>query len=453
MAMAGPPAGILGFGRTGASAARALAAAGHAVVVWDDAAAGRRAAAEAGFAVRELAPPLARIVASPGVAPTHPQLRAAAQAGIPVWGDIDEFSHRLARETAASSTVIGVTGTNGKSSAVAMIEHLLRTCGHSCAAGGNLGTPALDLPHPLDGVYVLELSSFQLARCRGFRPDVALLLNIGTDHLDWHGTHSAYVAAKEKIFQTQRPEDIAVVCVDDVAGERVHERLAARTDGPRVIAVSARRPCPGGVWVEDGVLCDDLDGGQRAIGSIEALLQIPGRHNWQNAAAAWAAARLVGAPPDDLGAALAGFRGLPHRLEPLDPVAGVAFINDSKATNVAAAAAALECFDRVCWVAGGRGKGEDLDPLVELAHRVDAGFFFGEDGPVLAAAFATRTSVARFEHMDAAVTSAFARARRGAPRPPVLLSPACASYDQFADFEARGAAFRAVVEAIARTEA
>ena len=453
MATAHHPTGVLGFGRTGASAARALAASGHTVVVWDDAAAGRRAAAESGFAVRELAPPLARIVASPGVAPAHPQLQAAARAGIPVWGDIDEFSHRLAQDPAASSTVIGVTGTNGKSSAVAMIEHLLRACGRSCAAGGNLGTPALDLPHPLDGVYVLELSSFQLARCRGFRPDVALLLNIGTDHLDWHGTRGAYVAAKEKIFQTQRPEDAAVICIDDVAGERVRERLAARTDGPRVIAVSARRPCPGGIWVEDGVLCDELDGGRSTIGSIESLLQVPGRHNWQNAVAAWAAARLVGAPSDDLAAALADFRGLPHRLEALEPVAGVAFINDSKATNVAAAAAALACFDRVCWVAGGRGKDEDLDPLVALAHRIDAGFFFGEDGPVLEAAFATRAPVARFERMDAAVTSAFARARRGSSPPPVLLSPACASYDQFADFEARGAAFRAVVEAIARTEA
>ena len=451
--MAPHPAGVLGFGRTGASAARALAAAGHPVVVWDDAVAGRRAAAAAGFAVRTLAPPLARVVASPGVAPNHPQLQAAAAAGIPVSGDIDEFARRLARDPAAASTVIGVTGTNGKSSAVAMIAHLLRAAGRPCAAGGNLGTPALDLPHPLDGVYVLELSSFQLARCRELRPDVALLLNIGTDHLDWHGTQSAYAAAKERIFRRQRPADTAVVCIDDAAGERVHARLAARPDGPRVVAVSARRPCPGGVWIADGALCDDLDGVQRTIGPIESLLRVPGRHNWQNAVAAWAAARRVGAPPGALAAALADFPGLPHRLEALEPVAGVAFINDSKATNVAAAAAALACFDRVCWVAGGRGKDEDLHPLVELADRVDAGFFFGEDGPALAAAFAGRARAASFERLDAAVAAAFARARRGSPPPPVLLSPACASYDQFADFEARGAAFRAVVEAIARAEA
>ena len=452
MAMSEVPTGILGFGRTGASTARALMASGQAVVVWDDRADGRSAAAESGFTVRELAPPLARIVASPGVMPTHPQLRAAAAAGIPVCGDIDEFSLRLARDPDVASLTIGVTGTNGKSSVVGMIDHLLRAAGRTCVAGGNLGTPVLDLPHLADGVYVLELSSFQLARCREFRPDVALLLNLGTDHLDWHGTRQAYVAAKEKIFQTQRPDDIAVVCIDDADGLRIRNRLADRPDAPRVVAVSAHQRCKGGVWVEGGVLHEDLDGGHRAIGSMDSLLRVAGKHNWQNAVAAWAAARSAGAGPDDLVPALADFRGLPHRMEQLASVAGVAFINDSKATNVAAAAAALACFEQVCWVAGGRGKNEDLDPLLQLSHRVDAGFFFGEDGPVFEAAFAARVPVFRFEHLDSAVTSAFAKARCGMPPPPVLLSPACASYDQFVDFEARGAAFRQVVEALARSE-
>ena len=247
MAMSELPTGILGFGRTGASTARALMASGQAVVVWDDRADGRSAAAESGFTVRELAPPLARIVASPGVMPTHPQLRAAAAAGIPVCGDIDEFSLRLARDPDVASLTIGVTGTNGKSSVVGMIDHLLRAAGRACVAGGNLGTPVLDLPRLADGVYVLELSSFQLARCREFRPDVALLLNLGTDHLDWHGTRQAYVAAKERIFQTQRPDDIAVVCIDDADGLRLRNRLADRPDAPRVVAVSAHQRCKGGV--------------------------------------------------------------------------------------------------------------------------------------------------------------------------------------------------------------
>ena len=303
------PTGILGFGRTGASTARALMASGQAVVVWDDRADGRSAAAESGFTVRELAPPLARIVASPGVMPTHPQLRAAAAAGIPVCGDIDEFSLRLARDPDVASLTIGVTGTNGKSSVVGMIDHLLRAAGRTCVAGGNLGTPVLDLPHLADGVYVLELSSFQLARCREFRPDVALLLNLGTDHLDWHGTRQAYVAAKEKIFQTQRPDDIAVVCIDDADGLRIRNRLADRPDAPRVVAVSAHQRCKGGVWVEGGVLHEDLDGGRRAIGSMDSLLRVAGKHNWQNAVAAWAAARSAGAGPDDPGASLGRFSG------------------------------------------------------------------------------------------------------------------------------------------------
>ncbi len=440
------PVGILGFGRTGASVARVLAAEGRTVVVWDDRAEARAAAVRSGFPVRKLLPPLARIVASPGIAPAHPQLRTAARSGIPVRSDIEEFAVRSAGRP---PSVVGVTGTNGKSSAVALIGHLLRAAGRACAVGGNLGTPVLDLSPPRDGVYVLELSSFQLARCTAFRPEVAVLLNTGTDHLDWHGTRDAYVAAKEQIFRAQGPGETAVVCVDDADGVRIRDRLAARPAPPRVVAVSTRRPCTGGVWIGNGDLHDDLDGGARIVGPIDRMLRVPGRHNRENAVAAWAAARAVGAAPGGLAAALAGFRGLPHRLEPLPRIAGVAFVNDSKATNVAAAAAALACFERVCWVAGGRGKGESWGPLVRLTHRIEAGFFFGEEGPRLAAAFGPHVPAACFGGMEAAVAAAFGRARAGRPPLPVLLSPACASHDQFADFEARGAAFRAVVETLA----
>ncbi len=446
----GSPVGVLGFGRTGASVARVLAAAGQPVVVWDDRPGARAAAAEAGFTVRELIPPLTRIVASPGVAPAHPQLRAAAQAGIPVRSDIDEFARRPDRDPA--SIVIGVSGTNGKSSAVAMIGHLLGASGRACSVGGNIGIPVLDLPRPGGGVYVLELSSFQLARCSAFRPNIAVLLNLGTDHLDWHGTRAAYVAAKERMFRGLRPDDTAVVCVDDADGARIRGRLEARSPGPRVIAVSTRQRCPGGVWIEHGDLHDDCGGDDRVVGPVERLLRIPGRHNRENAVAAWAAARSVGADAGGLALALPAFRGLPHRLEPLPPVAGVAFFNDSKATNVAAAAAALASFERVCWVAGGRGKGEEWGRLVELAPRLEAGFFFGEEGPGLKAAFERRVPAARFADLEAAVSAAFGRARRGSPSVPVLLSPACASYDQFTDFEARGEAFRRAVEALAEVE-
>ncbi len=444
--------GILGFGRTGVSAARTLAGDGHAIVVWDDRPERRVAAAEAGFAVRKLTPPLSGIVASPGISPAHPQLLAAVRAGIRVQGDIDIFWRRVTRNPPALPPVVAVTGTNGKSSTVAMVAHLLDATGRRCAAGGNLGTPVLDLPHPWDGVYVLELSSFQLARSTEFCPRVSVLLNIGSDHLDWHGSRSAYVAAKERMLRAQGPDDVAVICVDDAEGKRLRKSLRDSPGAPRVVSVSTQERCPGGVWVDDGVLRDDLDADDQAIGPMDGVLGLVGEHNRQNAVAAWAAARIVGAKPADLGPALGSFRGLPHRLEWLDTIDGVDFFNDSKATNVAATAAALSCFRRVCWVAGGRGKNEDLNPLLSLAHRVDSGFFFGEDGPVMEAAFTARIPAFRFERMDAAVESAFGSARRRSPPPPVLLSPACASYDQFADFEARGVAFRQVVRSLARAE-
>lgn len=450
--MVGRRTGILGFGRTGVSAARTLAADGHTIVVWDDRSERRVAAANAGFTVRELTPPLSGIVASPGISPSHPQLLDAVRVGIPVQGDIDIFWRRVTGDLQALLPVVAVTGTNGKSSTVSMIAHLLDAAGRRCAAGGNLGTPVLDLPHPWDGVYVVELSSFQLARSTEFRPSVSVLLNIGSDHLDWHGSRRAYVAAKERMFRAQGPDDVAVICVDDAEGKRLRKLLRETPGAPRVVTVSTQEQCPGGVWVDDGVLRDDLDANGQAVGLIGDVLGLVGEHNRQNAVAAWAAARIIGATPVELAPALGSFRGLPHRLERLDPIDGVDFFNDSKATNVAATAAALSCFRKVCWVAGGRGKEEDLNPLLSLADRVDSGFFFGEDGPVLQAAFALHIPAFRFERMDAAVQSAFASAHRRSPPPPVLLSPACASYDQFANFEARGAAFREVVQSLARAE-
>ncbi len=442
--------GVLGFGKTGASAARVLARCGQQVVVWDDCPEARAAAVAAGFEVRKLTGPLAGLVASPGISPAHPELQAAERSGVRAESDIDLFWRRLQRSTPGSSRVIGVTGTNGKSSVVAWITHLLRAAGRSCAAGGNFGTPVLDLPCPLDGIYVLELSSFQLARSVELRPDVAVILNVGSDHLDWHGSRQAYVTAKERIVRGQGPEDVAVVCIDDAEGQRICTQLQETAGAPRVAAVSASRRCAGGVGVVDGVLHDDLDGQSRDIGRLDSLVRTSGRHTWQNAVASWAAARLAGAGPDELVPALGTFRGLPHRLEPVASVDGVQFINDSKATNVAAAAAALACFDNACWLAGGRGKGEDLSPLVELLDRVDSGFFFGEHGPALKAAFGGRIPVRLFDTMEPAVASAFDRARASTPPLPVVLSPACASYDQYRNFEARGAAFRTIVGALSK---
>lgn len=439
--------GVLGFGGTGASVARALADEGREVAVWDDRPDARAAAGAAGFAVRPLEDGVALLLPSPGVPASHPAVRAARAAGVPVIGDIELLWRRRAGDGAR---FLAVSGTNGKSTVTALCAHLLEGAGVEAAAGGNLGPPALEMPRlGRGGVYVLEASSFQLELVDGFRADVAVLLNIAEDHLDRHGGRAGYVEAKRRLFRHQGPDETAVVGVDDADARASADLLEAAPEGPRVVRVSCGSEPAGGVWVRGSVLVDDLDGRAAEVADLDRALRIPGAHNRHNAACAYAAARAAGADAGRLAASLGGFAGLPHRLERVGEADGVAFYNDSKATNVAAAAASLRCFDRVCWIAGGRAKGEDLAPLADLAGRVERAFFVGESAPLLRKALAGRMAVGGAAELGDAVAEAFACARALPSRPPVLLAPACASYDRFPDFAARGEAFREAFRALA----
>ncbi len=439
---------VLGLARSGLSTARALRAGGADVVAWDDAAARREAARAAGITLADPAGldwrEIAALVPSPGVplhAPTpHAAVLAARAAGCEVIGDMELFARAK-----LPARIAAVTGTNGKSTTTALLAYVLRACGRAAVEGGNIGTAVLDLPVLGDGgVYVLELSSYQLDLTKSFTADIAVMLNLSADHIDRHGSMAAYVAAKERLFLQQRPEQIAAIGVDDADSRAMFERV--RTARPKsTVPFSANSPLAGGVFVQDGVLHDARLGPARPVIDLRRGRLIGG-HNWQNAAAAYAAATALDCPPEAAARALLTFPGLAHRIEDVGVVQGVRFINDSKATNADAAARALACFDNVYWIAGGRPKEGGIGSLASYFPRIRHAFLIGEAAADFAATLADTVPHTRSQTLARATEAALTAARKdGIQNAVVLLSPACASFDQFKNFEERGDVFRDLV--------
>lgn len=444
----GSRVGILGFARSGEALARALGKIGAHVLVFDDGEAARARARDAGFAVggMEDALSLDLLVPSPGVPlrfpQPHPLVAAARAAGVPVTGDIQLFA-----DSRPDLRLVGVTGSNGKSTTAALLHHLLVGCGVPALLGGNIGTPVFALEAPGGATVVLELSSFQLDLCDSLRTAVGVWLNLSPDHLDRHGSLEGYVAAKRRLFDQQSADAAAVIAVDDPVSRAVADGLEAA--GRRPVRVSGALPEGVDVGIADGVLVDRLDGTLRRY-TLEGRLRLRGAHNFQNVAAAFAAARLLGCGPDAILAALGGFPGLPHRMEEVARIDGVLFVNDSKATNPDAAARSLASFGSVHWIAGGRPKPGGFAGLLDATRAVRAGYFIGEAEEELVRTFEGRFPVHRCGTLGAALERAFAAARADGAGAVVLLAPACASFDQFRDFEERGDRFRELIRALAR---
>jgi UDP-N-acetylmuramoylalanine--D-glutamate ligase len=443
---------VFGLARSGIAAARALTAGGAAVAAWDDGEQAREVARAAGIA---LVPPsslewptLAALILSPGVPLTHPTphpvVAAARSAGCPVIGDIELFAQTA--PALPRHAVAAITGTNGKSTTTALLAHLVRVAGRPAVACGNIGAPILDLdPLPEGGVYVIEISSYQIDLTFSLRPAVAILLNITPDHLDRHGSMANYVAVKRRIFDWQDRTGTAVIGVDDDYGRETVDRL--RAAGRSVVPVTVRGRAAAGVSVEDGLLYDPAAAPDRPILSLAGIDSLPGRHNWQNAAAAYAAARALGLAPEVIEAGLHTFPGLAHRMETVGVIGGVRWVNDSKATNADAAERALDSFDRVRWIAGGKAKQDGIDGLAPWFPRIARAYLIGEAQDAFAGVLErANVPVERCGTMDRAVAAA---ARDARPGDVVLLSPACASFDQYRDFERRGDHFRALVAALA----
>lgn len=448
---AGETVAVMGLGRAGLPGAQALMRLGARVLAWDDSELARRQAAEAGVPLTDLAAAdfgvIDALLLSPGIphrlpAP-HPVAARAQAAGTPIVCDAD-LLFRAVRETGSAARFAGVTGTNGKSTTTALLGHILECAGRPHETGGNLGTPALALNIlGSDGVYALEMSSYMLERIARIRFDAAAMLNLSPDHLDRHGDMAGYEAAKRRIFDRQDSACTAVIGIDDAGGRAMADDLAS---GPAaLIRISGSRAVPGGVYVESARLIDARGAYPQRIVSLVRHPTLPGAHNAQNAAAAAALALALGIPAEDVAAGIASFPGLPHRQERVGERDGVLFVNDSKATNADAAARALACYPRVFWIAGGRAKEGGIAALAPLFPRIARAFLIGESAPAFAATLAAHGVAHEIAlTLDAAVPAAFAAARAEAPSV-VLLSPAAASFDQFANFEARGAAFRAAV--------
>jgi len=443
--LAGRKVAVMGLGKSGLATADALRAGGAQVWAWDDGEKGRAAAAARGFEPVDLAQcrwqDVSSLVLSPGIPHTYPQPNPVAALArthrVEIIGDIE-----LLARSERQASYIGITGTNGKSTTTALVGHILGRAGRRVAVGGNIGTPVLALDPLGDGLYVLEMSSYQLELTPSLIFDVAVLINITPDHLDRHGGMDGYVAAKRLIFRGQKTPQTAVIGVDDDHCRAIQAELARR-GAATVIPISAARRLERGVYVEAGILYDAIDGTPVPVADLNPIPTLPGAHNWQNAAAAYAACRAVGVSAAAIAAALATYPGLPHRQELAALVDGVPFINDSKATNADAVAKALVCYDAIYWIAGGKPKEGGIDALTPFFPRIRRAYLIGEAaeafartlGPVPHEITGTLAAAVAAAHRDTAGGKA-----RGAV---VLLSPACASFDQFASFEARGDAFRA----------
>jgi UDP-N-acetylmuramoylalanine--D-glutamate ligase len=457
---AGREVALFGLARSGLAATRALVAGGARVCAWDDNPASRAAAAEIGVSVEDFNARdwrnFAALVLSPGVPlyfpKPHRMVEMARSIGVPVLGDVELFARAVnALALFARPKVIGVTGTNGKSTTTALIGHILKEAGRDVRVGGNIGTGVLDLePLHAGAHYVLELSSFQLDLTDSLRCAAAVFLNLTPDHLDRHGNMQNYLAAKKRIFHNQGAGDWAIVGVDDAAGQQTCTELISA--GRQVAPISAGQALGRGVSAIGGKLYDALGGRPESFFELARAEALPGRHNAQNIAAAYAAARVMGLAPQEIAQGIKSFPGLAHRLERCGEADGVRFVNDSKATNADAAAQALAAYERVYWIAGGKPKDGGIEALAKFFPKIAKAYLIGEAAGDFAKSLDGRAPYAQCGTMEKAVAQAFRDARGGADKSAiVLLSPACASFDQFRDFEERGDRFKALAAEIVET--
>ena len=456
--LSGQRVAVLGLGRSGLSAARALHAGGAVPLCWDDNPAARTVAEGEGFECLELTKQgafegITRLIVSPGIPHLYPHpnpvIAAALDAGVPVDNDIGLFFQSFATSEwnlfDIAPRVVAVTGSNGKSTTSALIHHILEHAGRNSQLAGNIGRGVLDIePAPSGGVVVLELSSYQTDLARSLTPDVAVFTNLSPDHLDRHAGMGGYFAAKRRLFAEGGP-DRAVIGVDEQEGAFLAGQLSEGAVDDRVIRVSVERKLTGKGWqvfARKGFLSEYRNGKQAASIDLRDVAGLPGEHNHQNACSAYAACRALGLAPKVIEVAFHSFGGLPHRSQTIGEKDGVRFVNDSKATNVDSAAKALAAFKNIRWICGGLEKEGGLEGLSDAGQTVRKAYVIGRE----AAGFAMQLEVEAevCTTMARAVTQAIAEAEAGDV---VLLAPAAASFDQYDSFEKRGDDFAALVKA------
>jgi len=448
----GKRVGVLGLGRTGLATAAALQAGGAVPLCWDDNPAARALAEVEGYDVADLSRPreaesLDLLITSPGIPHLYPEahkaIQAAWDAGVPVDNDIGLFFQSFASDEWGSfdryPKVVCITGSNGKSTTSALLHHIMQHAQRPSQLGGNIGKAVLSLDEASDGeVAVIELSSYQTDLARTLQPDVAIFLNLSPDHLDRHGGHGGYFAAKKRLFTQGLPER-AIIGVDEPEGRFLSNVIR---EGDNVIEISTTRQLKGKGWsvfTRKGFLVEWRKGRQMASIDMRGMEGLPGAHNQQNACAAYAACRHLGLAPKVIEAAMASYGGLRHRCQQVGEAAGVKFINNSKATNADSAGKALLAFENILWIAGGQAKAGGIAGLDFSA--VKKAYLIGEAADDFATQLGDTPHVISGT-LEAAVKAAKADAQAGDT---ILLAPACASFDQFESFEERGEVFEGLV--------
>jgi UDP-N-acetylmuramoylalanine--D-glutamate ligase len=452
---AGKTVAVFGLGGSGLASCEALRAGGAEVIACDDSAERMAAAARAGFITADLRgvawKNFAALVLTPGVPLTHPQphwtVLAAQRAGVEVIGDVELFC-RERRRHAPNAPFVAITGTNGKSTTTALIAHLMREAGHDVQMGGNIGTAILSLEPPRAGrVHVIEMSSYQIDLCPSLDPSVGILLNVSEDHIDRHGTIDHYAAVKERLVAGVQPGGAAIVGVDDGWCRAIADRLDQA--GRPVVRVSVKQPLADGMYVEGDTIVRAAGGARTEIARIGGIGSLRGIHNAQNATSAAAVALALGVRGDVLQKGLRSFPGLAHRMEQVGRRASVLFVNDSKGTNADATARALASFGDIFWIAGGKPKTGGITSLTEFFPRIRKAYLIGAAAQEFAATLDGKVPYEISETLEVAVPNAARDAdAAGLADAVVLLSPACASFDQFPNFEVRGVRFGELVRAL-----
>jgi UDP-N-acetylmuramoylalanine--D-glutamate ligase len=443
---------LFGLGGSGLATAHALVEGGADVLAWDDNPDSVARAEHEGVTVGDLRQAdwsgFASFVLSPGVPLTHPKphwsVELARGAGVEIIGDVELFARERTKR-APGAPFIAITGTNGKSTTTALTAHIIRASGRDAQMGGNIGRAVMTLDPPTSKrFYVVECSSYQIDLAPSVNPTAGVLLNITPDHLDRHGTMQHYAAIKERLVAGS---DTAIVGVDDVYCVQIADRLERA--GKEVIRISKRLPLPDGYFADGTDLMEAVHGRYERIGFLEGIGSLRGQHNAQNALAAVAACLRAGLDLGEIQSGLESFPGLAHRMEQVGRKGNVLFINDSKATNADASAPALSTFPRIYWIAGGLPKEGGIESLRAYFPRIAKAYLIGEAAPVFSATLGEAVPYEISGTLEAAVGHAAADASRdGTGEVAVLLSPACASFDQYKNFEVRGEAFKAAVAAI-----
>lgn len=452
-AFKGKRAAVFGLGASGISAAKALIAGGADVVLWDDGEKGREKAAAEKLPLADLKnadwTKFDALVLAPGVPLTHPEphwtVKLAQQHNVPVIGDVELFARQRAQD-APDAPFVAITGTNGKSTTTALTAHILSSAGRDVQVGGNLGTPILALESPQPGRYhIVELSSYQIELMPSLKPTVGVMLNLTPDHLDRHATMERYAAIKFSVpYRAQYP----VIGVDDEYGQAMAEGIKA--NGRKVIAISVTQIVPHGyVAGKSHIYRTGAEGQAEEVADLTGIGSLRGVHNAQNAMAAFAACSALGLDDETIRKGLRSFPGLAHRMEEIGRKGKVLFVNDSKATNADSTAKALASFSDMFWIAGGRPKAGGITSLAEFFPRIRKAYLVGEAAEDFAKTLDGKVAYEMAGTLDKALASAARDAETSdAAEPAVLLSPACASFDQFPNFEVRGDTFRKLVRAL-----